>query len=276
MWTFLPVEKKLQIACAVGGSYTLKKWVEHLLSMTFQKWNHAISHLSFKNCDDKSSYLSSRPTQYWREAVLRELSVSKIAVVFGPANIPFVASPSQEAFNVHFTIWFIFRISNPIQLPWRSRSPPRWPPGSPQQLEHPQQWSAWNRCPRSSPTRPHRRETLQWFLLWAFKSASLRPGSVLSKVLHVLSVWVDLIWGRHLGCPQAAGKHSWSGCWCSVGRPTLQVNDEHFLKSWILSDLLSVWICPNTVLQVPVGRVVLGLVVLRRKCEAKLESMRYW
>ena len=30
--------------------------------------------------------------------------MSKIAVVLGPANIPFVARPSQEAFNVHISV----------------------------------------------------------------------------------------------------------------------------------------------------------------------------
>jgi len=44
--------------------------------------------------------LSSSPTQYSSPPVFRVFRVSKIAVVFGPANIPFVARPSQEAFAV--------------------------------------------------------------------------------------------------------------------------------------------------------------------------------
>ena len=227
-----------------------------------------LSFLSFSNCDDKSSHLSSSPTQYSREPVLREFNVSKIAVVFGPANIPFVARPSQEAFNVHFSVWLICNFQSDhlgggiVHLVGGLGHLGHFSISNSDQLIT----DVLRLRPRCSTYRGHCKGSNRWDLPYLWKSAKS-------------FFWIDLIWRWHLGCPRAAGRHSWFQCWYSVGRPTLQFSISTmrlFLKSSenLNSVLLSIWICPDTVLQLPVRLVVLWLVVLKRNDEAGIESTR--
>ena len=114
-------------------------------------------------------------------------------------------------------------------------------------------------CPRCSTHRRHCKGSNVRF--WICKRET---SSILDK--STAACLFALIWRRlHLVCPKAAGKHSWSGCWCSVGRPTLQFSiDEASLKN-LNFIILSIGICPDTVLQFPVSLVVLWLVVLQKK-----------